>query len=132
MYKTGDSMIEVRELLIKAFASAWPVRQAELQGTDRDSYIQSSITVINMLQVSPEMIYAEEGPGLTDGEELDHLDDLVRTDGRWVYYGVPAENYFLVTWMCDEPAARQKVADLLAQGGCVACVVNLDEEWQFA
>ena len=32
MYKTGDSMIEVRELLIKAFASAWPVRQAELQG----------------------------------------------------------------------------------------------------
>ena len=84
MYKTGDSMIEVRELLIKAFASAWPVRQAELQGTDRDSYIQSSITVINMLQVSPEMIYAEEGPGLTDGEELDHLDDLVRTDGRWV------------------------------------------------
>ena len=32
----------------------------------------------------------------------------------------------------DEAAARQKVADLLAQGGCVACVVNLDEEWQFA
>ena len=55
-------MIEVRELLIKAFASAWRVRESALQTTDRDSYIQSSITVIDTLQVSPEMIYAEEGP----------------------------------------------------------------------
>ena len=92
-------MIEVRELLIKAFASAWRVRESALQTTDRDSYIQSSITVIDTLQVSPEMIYAEEGPGLTDGEELDHLDDLVRADGVWVYYGVPEESFFLVTWM---------------------------------
>ena len=97
MYKSGDTMIEVRELLIKAFASAW----------------------------------REEGPGLTDGEELDHLSDLVRADGLWVYYGVPDENYFLVTWMSDEAAARQKVADLTAQGGCVACVVDLSEEWRF-
>lgn len=132
MYKTGDSMIEVRELLIKAFASAWHVRQNELADTDRDSYVQSSITVIDTLQVSPEMIYAEEGSGLTDGEELDHLSDLVRADGLWVYYGVPEENYFLVTWMPDEEAARQKVAALTEQGGCVACVVDLSETWQFA
>ena len=107
------------------------MREDELELTDRDSYIQSSITVIDTLQVSPEMIYAEEGPGLTDGEELDHLSDLVRADGLWVYYGVPDENYFLVTWMSDEAAARQKVADLTAQGGCVACVVDLSEEWRF-
>ena len=124
-------MIEVRELLIKAFASAWCVRESALQTTDRDSYIQSSITVIDTLQVSPEMIYAEEGPGLTDGEELDHLDDLVRADGVWVYYGVPEESFFLVTWMEDAAAAQQKVSDLQAQGGCVACVVDLSETWRF-
>ena len=37
MYKSGDTMIEVRELLIKAFASAWRVREDELELTDRDS-----------------------------------------------------------------------------------------------
>ena len=100
-------MIEVRELLIKAFASAWRVRESALQTTDRDSYIQSSITVIDTLQVSPEMIYAEEGPGLTDGEELDHLDDLVRADGVWVYYGVPEESFFLVTWRTRRPRSRK-------------------------
>ena len=30
-------MIEVRELLIKAFASAWRVREEALRSTDRDS-----------------------------------------------------------------------------------------------
>lgn len=110
MYNPGDSMIEVRELLIKAFASAWEVCGASMPGTDRNGYITSSITVIDSMQVSPEMIYAEEGAGLTDGEELDHLSDLVRADGIWVYYGVPAENFFLVTWMPDAEAARQKVA----------------------
>lgn len=131
MYKSGDPMIEVRELLIKAFASAWEVCGADMPGTDRDGYITSSITVIDTLQVSPEMIYAEEGSGLTDGEELDHLTDLVRTDGLWVYYGVPEENFFLVTWMPDADAARAKVADLMAEGGCVACTVNLDQQWRF-
>ena len=125
-------MIEVRELLIKAFASAWRVREEALRSTDRDSYIESSITVIDTMQVSPEMIYAEEGSGLADGEELDHLSDLVRADGVWVYYGVPAESFFLVTWMPDETAARSKVDDLMAQGHCVACVVDLHEEWKFA
>ena len=100
----------MRELLIKAFASAWRVRESALQTTDRDSYIQSSITVIDTLQVSPEMIYAEEGPGLTDGEELDHLDDLVRADGVWVYYGVPEESFFLVTWMRTRRPRSRKSA----------------------
>ena len=77
------------------------------------------------------MIYAEEGQGLTDGEELDHLADLVRADGAWVYYGVPAENFFLVTWMPDEAAADAKVADLRAEGDCVACRVDLTQQWQF-
>ena len=77
------------------------------------------------------MIYAEEGSGLTDGEELDHLSDLVRADGVWVYYEVPAENFFLVTWMPDAEAARQKVAALMEEGDCVACTVDLTQQWHF-
>ena len=127
MYTAGDPMLEVRELLIKAFASAW---RAGDKDTDRDSYISSSINVINSIQIQPEMIYAEEGQGLVDGEQLDHIEDLVRADGAWVYYEVPAENFFLVTWMPDAAAAAAKAADLLAEGDCVACVVDLTEEWR--
>ena len=115
--------------LIKAFATAWKNSD---QSTDRDTYINSSITVIDSMQVQPEMIYAEEGQGLTDGEELDHLADLVRADGTWVYYGVPAENFFIVTWMPDAEAAEAKIAALREEGDCVACCVDLAEEWNFS
>lgn len=128
MYQQGDKMLEVRELLVKAFATAWKNSD---QSTDRDTYINSSITVIDSMQVQPEMIYAEEGQGLTDGEELDHLADLVRADGTWVYYGVPAENFFIVTWMPDAEAAEAKIAALREEGDCVACCVDLAEEWNF-
>ena len=128
MYQQGDKMLEVRELLGKAFATAWKNSD---QSTDRDTYINSSITVIDSMQVQPEMIYAEEGQGLTDGEELDHLADLVRADGTWVYYGVPAENFFIVTWMPDAEAAEAKIAALREEGDCVACCVDLAEEWNF-
>ncbi len=128
MYQKGDKMLEVRELLVKAFATAWKNSD---QSTDRDTYINSSITVIDSMQVQPEMIYAEEGQGLTDGEELDHLADLVRADGTWVYYGVPAENFFIVTWMPDAEAAEAKIAALREEGDCVACCVDLAEEWNF-
>lgn len=128
MYQQGDKMLEVRELLVKAFATAWKNSD---QSTDRDTYINSSITVIDSMQVQPEMIYAEEGQGLTDGEELDHLADLVRADGTWVYYGVPAEDFFIVTWMPDAEAAEAKIAALREEGDCVACCVDLAEEWNF-
>ena len=128
MYQQGDKMLEVRELLVKAFATAWKNSD---QSTDRDTYINSSITVIDSMQVQPEMNYAEEGQGLTDGEELDHLADLVRADGTWVYYGVPAENFFIVTWMPDAEAAEAKIAALREEGDCVACCVDLAEEWNF-
>ena len=128
MYQQGDKMLEVRELLVKAYATAWKNSD---QSTDRDTYINSSITVIDSMQVQPEMIYAEEGQGLTDGEELDHLADLVRADGTWVYYGVPAENFFIVTWMPDAEAAEAKIAALREEGDCVACCVDLAEEWNF-
>ena len=122
-------MLEVRELLVKAFASAWAAGE---QKTDRDTYINSSITVIDSIQISPEMIYAEEGQGLTDGEKLDHLEDMVRADGVWVYYGVPAENFFLVTWMPDAAAAGQKLEALRAEGDCVACTVDLAQSWRMS
>ena len=128
MYQQGDKMLEVRELLVKAFATAWKNSD---QSTDRDTYINSSITVIDSRLVQPDMIYDEEGQGLTDGEELDHLADLVRADGTWVYYGVPAENFFIVTWMPDAEAAEAKIAALREEGDCVACCVDLAEEWNF-
>ena len=78
MYKPGDDKLEVRELLVKAFASAW---EAGDKAVDRDTYINSSINVIDSLQVGPEMIYGEEGQGLLDAE-LDHLPDLLRRARR--------------------------------------------------
>ena len=44
MYKPGDDKLEVRELLVKAFASAW---EAGEKAVDRDTYINSSINVID-------------------------------------------------------------------------------------
>ncbi|MDD2992181.1 MAG: hypothetical protein PHG73_01380, partial [Pygmaiobacter sp.] len=61
MYTPGDRMLEVRELLIKAFPTAWAKGDQKI---DRDTYLHSSITVIDSIQISPEMIYAEEGQGL--------------------------------------------------------------------
>ena len=125
MYQPGDSKLEVRELLVKAFATAW---EAGDKATDRDTYINSSINVIVSLQVSPEMLYGEEGQGLLDSE-LDHLEDLLRADGAWVYYEVPAENFFLLTWMEDPEAASAKVAALTEEPDSLACVVDLSQQW---
>ena len=90
MYKPGDDKLEVRELLVKAFASAW---EAGDKAVDRDTYINSSINVIDSLQVGPEMIYGEEGQGLLEGE-LDHLPEAA----------------FSMTGSVDE--VRQKARDM--------------------
>ena len=118
----------MRELLVKAFASAW---EAGDKTVDRDTYINSSINVIDSLQVGPEMIYGEEGQGLLEGE-LDHLPDLLRADGAWVYYEVPAENFFILTWMIDVDKAAEKVASLKDEEGSLACIVDLSQEWHRA
>ena len=128
MYQLGDDKLEVRELLVKAFASAWEHTD---KSVDRDTYINSSINVITSLQVGPEMLYGEEGQGLLD-TELDHLPDLLRADGAWVYYGVPSENYFILTWMTDAETARAKVEELQAEGDSLACIVDLTQEWRRA
>ena len=111
MYKPGDDKLEVRELLVKAFASAW---EAGDKAVD--------------LQVGPEMIYGEEGQGLLD-DELDHLPDMLRADGAWVYYAVPAENYFILTWMEDAEKAAAKVNSLKDEDHSLACIVDLTQEW---
>lgn len=72
--------------------------------------------MIEVLQVEPESLYAEEGLGLPDGEEVDHLDDLLRADGQWIYYGVEAENFFLIQWYPDVESAKAKLAELDAMG----------------
>ena len=72
--------------------------------------------MIEVLQVEPENLYAEEGLGLPDGEEVDHLDDLLRADGQWLYYGVEEENFFLIQWYPDVESANAKLAELDAMG----------------
>ena len=121
MYKPGDDKLEVRELLVKAFASAW---EAGDKAVDRDTYINSSINVIDSLQVGPEMIYGEECQGLLDDEP-----DMLRADGAWVYYAVPAENYFILTWMEDAEKAAAKVNSLKDEDDSLACIVDLTQEW---
>ena len=70
--------IKVRDLLMQAFLTGWTRSD---KAVSQDEYLQSSI------QVGPENLYAEEGLGLPDSEEVDHLDDLLRADGVWLYYG---------------------------------------------
>ena len=105
--------ISVRDLLMQAFLTGWSRSD---KSVSQDEYLQSSIQVIETLQVEPENLYAEEGLGLQDGEEVDHLDDWLRADGIWLYYGVEAENFFLIQWYPDEASAKAKLAELEALG----------------
>ena len=105
--------ITVKDLMMQAFLTGW---QLSDQSISQDEYLQSSIDVIEVLQVEPENIYAEEGLGLPDGEEVDHLDDLLRADGQWLYYGVEEENFFLIQWYPDVESANAKLAELEAMG----------------
>ena len=101
--------ITVKDLMMQAFLTGWELSDKSIS---QDEYLQSSIDVIEVLQVEPENVYAEEGLGLPDGEEVDHLDDLLRADGQWLYYGVEEENFFLIQWYPDAAAAKAKLAEL--------------------
>ena len=114
--------IKVRDLLMQAFLTGW---ERSDKSTSQDEYLQSSIQVIEMLQVEPENLYAEEGLGLPDGEEVDHLDDLLRADGFWLYYGVGAENLLLIQWYPDEASANAKLAQLEELGDGKQYLVDL-------
>ena len=114
--------IKVRDLLMQAFLTGW---EHSDKSTSQDEYLQSSIQVIEILQVEPENLYAEEGLGLPDGEEVDHLDDLLRADGFWLYYGVEAENFFLIQWYPDEASANAKLAQLEELGDGKQYLVDL-------
>lgn len=117
--------ISVEDLLMQAFLTGWELSDKSIS---QDEYLQSSIQVIEMLQVEPENLYAEEGLGLPDGEEVDHLDDLLRADGQWLYYGVEAENFFLIQWYPDAAAANAKLAELEALGDGKQYLVDLSLE----
>ena len=114
--------IKVRDLLMQAFLTGW---ERSDKSTSQDEYLQSSIQVIEMLQVEPENLYAEEGLGLPDGEEVDHLDDLLRADGFFLYYGVEAENFFLIQWYPDEASANAKLSQLEELGDGKQYLVDL-------
>ena len=108
-----EKKISVKDLLMQAFLTGWELSDKSIS---QDEYLQSAIQVIEVLQVEPENLYAEEGLGLPDGEEVDHLDDLLRADGQWLYYGVEEENFFLIQWYPDVESANAKLAELDAMG----------------
>ena len=103
-----ETKISVKDLMMQAFLTGWELSDKSIS---QDEYLQSSIDVIEVLQVEPENVYAEEGLGLPDGEEVDHLDDLLRADGQWLYYGVEEENFFLIQWYPDVESANAKLAE---------------------
>ena len=115
-------MISVKNLLLQAFLTGW---QQSGQTISQDEYLESSINVIEVLQVEPECVYVEEGLGLLDGDQVSHLDDLLRADGVWLYYGVEADNFFLLQWYADCAAAQEKLAYLQALGEGKAYLVDL-------
>ena len=119
---TWKKKISVKDLLMQAFLTGWELSDKSIA---QDEYLQSAIQVIEVLQVEPENVYAEEGLGLTDGDEVDHLDDLLRADGQWLYYGVEAENFFLIQWYPDEASARAKLAQLEELGDGKQYLVDL-------
>ncbi len=108
-----ETKISVKDLMMQAFLTGWELSDKSIS---QDEYLQSSIDVIEVLQVEPENVYAEEGLGLPDGEEVDHLDDLLRADGQWLDYGVEEENFFLIQWYPDVESANAKLAELEAMG----------------
>lgn len=108
-----ETKISVKDLMMQAFLTGWELSDKSIS---QDEYLQSSIDVIEVLQVEPENVYAEEGLGLPDGEEVDHLDDLLRADGQLLYYGVEEENFFLIQWYPDVESANAKLAELEAMG----------------
>ncbi len=114
--------ISVRNLLVQAFLTGWSQSDRVIP---QDEYLESAIRVIEMMQVDPESIYVEEGLGLLDGDEVDHLDDMVRADGVWLYYGVEAENFFLLQWYPDQASADAKLAQLEALGDGKQYAVDL-------
>ena len=108
-----ETKISVKDLMMQAFLTGWELSDKSIS---QDEYLQSSIDVIEVLQVEPENVYAEGGLGLPDGEEVDHLDELLRADGQWLYYGVEEENFFLIQWYPDVESANAKLAELEAMG----------------
>ena len=50
---------------------------------------------------------------------------LLRADGQWLYYGVEAENFFLIQWYPDEASAKAKLAQLEELGDGKQYLVDL-------
>lgn len=77
--------ISVRDLLMQAFLTGWELSDKTVS---QDEYLQSSIQVIEMLQVEPENLYAEEGLGL-------------RTAKRWIIWTIgcgPTASGYTTGW----------------------------------
>ena len=120
--------IKVRDLLMQAFLTGW---ERSDKSTSQDEYLQSSIQVIEMLQVEPENLYAEEGLGLPDGEEVDHLDDLLTDEALDRAVARTLTELFALGMFenpyrdPDEAAAKAKLAQLEELGDGKQYLVDL-------
>ena len=52
-----EKKISVKDLLMQAFLTGWELSDKSIA---QDEYLQSAIQVIEVLQVEPENVYAEE------------------------------------------------------------------------
>ena len=103
-----EKKISVKDLLMQAFLTGWELSDKSIA---QDEYLQSAIQVIEVLQVEPENVYAEEGLGLTDGDEVDHLDDLLRADGQEKLLMMGAGPWKTASCMSAYCVNAQKMAD---------------------
>ena len=95
---------------------------------DRDTYINSSINVIDSLQVGPEMIYGEKARGCWRENWTICRICCVPTACGCTTKCRP-RIFFILTWMTDAEKAEAKVASLQGEEGSLACVVDLKQEW---
>ena len=66
--------ISVKNLMMQAFLTGWELSDKSIS---QDEYLQSAIQVIEVLQVEPESLDAEEGLGLPDGAEKNAVGALI-------------------------------------------------------
>ena len=118
-------LIRVHGLINSAILTAWTL---DNQGMERQQYLDSTFYALSALQVEPENIYVEEGTEMHDLVNLERLEDRVRGDGVWLYFGEPAENYFFLQWYESEVPALAKVESLKEMEGVRCFIVDLSLE----
>ena len=84
-----EKKISVKDLLMQAFLTGWELSDKSIA---QDEYLQSAIQVIEVLQVEPENVYAEEGLGQRNAAAHDHHVDVGRRPSQVVIAHIAADD----------------------------------------